>query len=135
MKSEKIGETLGYNMKMMRVRKNMTQSVLAEAAGCSTVFISEIEKASKRPSVEMLLNIADALDCTLNDLCYGNRPQTNAELYLVQKCRNLTEDDIYMLAAFADAVTGRRIKEEIKEQEGRKSYDNGRATSSEWKKI
>lgn len=116
--SEKLIESLGHNIKMKRTEKGMSQAALAKAAGCAAGFVSAMEKKIRVPNLKITFDLANALGCTLNDLCYGNRPQTNAELYLLQRCRGLTDDDIYMLASIADVIAGRRIKDT--EKGGRK---------------
>ncbi len=62
---------LGKNIKLARIEKNFTQEQLAQQIGCSTVFISEIEKAKKRPSLETLHKISRALDVGTDELFYG----------------------------------------------------------------
>lgn len=62
---------LGKNIKLARIEKNFTQEQLAQQIGCSTVFISEIEKAKKRPSLETLHKISMALDVGTDELFYG----------------------------------------------------------------
>ncbi len=64
-------ETLGRNMKLARVAKDYTQEKLAHLIGCSTVFISEIEKGKKRPSLETLHRISVELGVGIDELFYG----------------------------------------------------------------
>lgn len=62
---------LGKNIKLARIENNFTQEQLAQQIGCSTVFISEIEKAKKRPSLETLHKISMALGVGTDELFYG----------------------------------------------------------------
>ena len=57
MKIKEIRETLGYSSKQA-----------SELIGCSQTDYSRYENGSRRPSVEMLINIADAFDVSLDHL-------------------------------------------------------------------
>ncbi|MFQ9511114.1 MAG: helix-turn-helix domain-containing protein [Lachnospiraceae bacterium] len=75
---------LGKNIKMARVEKDMTQEQLAKIIGCSTVFISEIEKAKKRPSLETLHKISIALGIGTDELFYGKTsPLESAQIQTI----------------------------------------------------
>lgn len=64
-------EVLGRHIKLARVAKDYTQEKLAQLIGCSTVFISEIEKGKKRPSLETLHRISVELGVGIDELFYG----------------------------------------------------------------
>lgn len=57
MATNKIGRTI----QQIRDLKNLSQGKLAEEAGYSTSYISQIERGLKIPSFKALTNIADAL--------------------------------------------------------------------------
>ena len=59
-----IGKAIRYNRK----KKGLSQYELAELTNLSPSYISEIETGKKVPSIDTLLNIADALDVDLWDL-------------------------------------------------------------------
>lgn len=46
--------------------------ILAEIADLSTVYISYIENAKRKPSLESLIKISNALEITIDELLYGN---------------------------------------------------------------
>lgn len=83
-------ELLGQNIRRARIDKKMTQEVLASQIGCSTVFISEIEKAKKRPSLETLQKISLSLQVGIDDLFYGK--QSPVESSQVSVINNLLRD-------------------------------------------
>ena len=64
-------KALGKRIKLARVAKDYTQEALAKQVGCSTVFISEIEKGTKRPSIETLHRISTKLKIGMDELFYG----------------------------------------------------------------
>jgi len=61
----------GENLKEMRKAKNLSQEELAEKLNISRQAVSRWEANQGYPEVEMLLNLADILDCSLDYLMYG----------------------------------------------------------------
>ncbi len=59
---------LGRNLKLLREKNNMTQQQLADSAGVTRPFITDIENDKKTAKVQTLINIANALGCTLDEL-------------------------------------------------------------------
>lgn len=55
-------------MKIMRVKKNMTQGELAERAGVKRMTISYYETGLRYPRREILDKLADALGCDVKDI-------------------------------------------------------------------
>lgn len=72
---------IGCQVRASRLRRGLTQEQLAEQAGLSVPYISHIERAAKRPSLEALVRIAAALELTLDQLLTGNQP-ADREAYL-----------------------------------------------------
>ena len=64
---------LGTRIKEQRQRRMLTQQQLAEKVNLTPGFISRIENGKKKPSLEVLLSICEALNITLNDLLVGNQ--------------------------------------------------------------
>ena len=60
--------TLGLNIRKIRRIKDYTQEKLSEQVGISPVFLSQIENASRKPSLETVVNIANSLNVTTDDL-------------------------------------------------------------------
>ena len=59
---------VGYRIYLVRLRKNMTQTELAEAIGISKAHISNIENGKTIVTMENLFLIKKALGCTFLDL-------------------------------------------------------------------
>ena len=55
-------------LKHIRIRKQLTLQQLAEKAGCTKSFISQLEKGTSAPSVSMLGRLAKALEIPVADL-------------------------------------------------------------------
>ncbi len=61
---------IGKNIKKYRERKGLTQIELAEQLGISQPLIARYENDTKLPTSLMVIALADALNCT-TDQIYG----------------------------------------------------------------
>lgn len=59
---------IGKNIRKLREQNHMTQQQLADKICVTRPFITAIENDKKSPTVQNLVNIADVLGCTLDDL-------------------------------------------------------------------
>jgi len=48
-------ERIGKRLKLLREQQGLTQSQLAEIVGCTDGYISQIERANVKPSIEFLV--------------------------------------------------------------------------------
>ena len=60
--------SIGQNIKRFRKEKGYTQRELADASGLSEATISYYIRKIKMPGVKALINIAYALNCTIDEL-------------------------------------------------------------------
>ena len=58
--------TLGKNIKKYRRERGFTQENLSEKADISNVFMSQIETATRKPSLETVVKISRALNVSLD---------------------------------------------------------------------
>lgn len=65
---EDDAKRLGENLKKIRSKKNITQTVLAENLGVDKSFISNIENGKTNPTLSTITSIAKALGVSVNDL-------------------------------------------------------------------
>ena len=63
---------IGNRIREIRKDKKMTQAYLAELSGVEPSNISHIERAATKLSLPTLVNIANALEVTLDDIVYSN---------------------------------------------------------------
>ena len=63
---------IGTRIREKRVAKKWTQAYLAELSGVEPSNISHIERAATKLSLPTLVNVANALGVTLDELVYGN---------------------------------------------------------------
>lgn len=63
-------DSIGQTIRMLRKNKGFTQEQLAEASEHHPVYISQIERGVKIPSMESVGKLARALDITPEELLY-----------------------------------------------------------------
>jgi len=63
---------IGKRIAEKRKAKNFTQSVLADAVGVTTAFISQIESGSRKPSYGLILKISHQLEVPLEHILSGD---------------------------------------------------------------
>ena len=61
-------DDIGARIRAARIRRGMSQERLAEAVGVGTAHISHIETGNSIPSVQTLVDIINALDCSADEL-------------------------------------------------------------------
>lgn len=97
---------LGKRIKEERLKKNLTQEQLAESVNLSSVYISHIENASTKPSLETVVNLSNALNITpdflLFDSLYESKEYIKDEIS--QLLNNCTADDLRLVTKLIRAV-------------------------------
>lgn len=61
------------NYAKIRDEKGLTDYKVSKATGISTSTLSEWKSGKTRPKVDKLIQIADLLGCTLDDIARGKR--------------------------------------------------------------
>ncbi len=64
--------SIGNRIKEIRLSKNWTQAYLAEMSEIEPSNISHIERAATKASLPTLVNIANALEVTLDEIMVGS---------------------------------------------------------------
>ena len=65
-------KAIGERIRELRNQRGWSQAILAEKSGVEPSNISHIERAATKLSLPTLINIANALEVTLDELVYGN---------------------------------------------------------------
>lgn len=68
MKEKNLKAVFGSRIRVLRHLCDLTQAELAEALGCSTEYVSHIERGVASPSFEMLARLATALRVEVKEL-------------------------------------------------------------------
>jgi transcriptional regulator with XRE-family HTH domain len=105
---------IGKRIRDLRAARGLTQAALAERVGCSSHFVSGIERGVDSPSLLTLERIADALDSTAASLV---APESDAAAPGVEDLRRALRgslDDPKLVSFLREAVAlyrgGRRLK-------------------------
>lgn len=61
-------ELLGKNLARARLEQSITQEALAERVNLSAVFISQIENATRKPSLETMFKLSAELEISMDAL-------------------------------------------------------------------
>ena len=64
---------IGKRVQLLRKTKHLSQASLAEMTGLSVAYISHIETATRKASLQSLISIAGALDVTIDQLLNENQ--------------------------------------------------------------
>lgn len=63
-----VGKRVGANVRRLREAQGLSQEELAERAGVHRTFVSQVERAVKRPTIQTLDKIAKGLGLPLTDI-------------------------------------------------------------------
>lgn len=87
-------ELIGRRIRELRLQQKITQERLAELIDMSVPYVSHIETAKKKPSLETLIRVSNALGITMDELLTGNQLhnptdyQTDIDLLLAECSQN-----------------------------------------------
>lgn len=119
---------LGRRIKQIRTQQNMSQAALAELIGCSSPFISYLENGTKTPSLEMLVNIANAL-CVTTDQLLAECLQYNRQTALSEYSELLRGCTDYERRVIVD--TSLELKKTLRSNQGLLRTRQNKSRSSE----
>lgn len=97
-------ERIGKHVQLFRKQNGISQAELAEQTDLSLSYISHVENAVKKASLDSLIRIANALEVTVDQLLTGNQTSNHDEyqtelFYLLADCSNYERGVIYDVAA------------------------------------
>ena len=101
---------IGTRIADWRKRLSITQDDLSFLTGISVPYISEIENGKKRPSLDIIVSISDALGVTVDELLSGNMLSSSSDYqtdidYLLYDCTSDERQFIYeMLRAIKESL-------------------------------
>lgn len=93
---------IGYRIKEVREQNHLSQAQLAEITDLSVSYISHIENAKRKASLESIIRIVNALGITVDELLAGvqmNNPaayQTDIDI-LMEDCSENKKRFVYEL--------------------------------------
>lgn len=96
---------LGKKLRDIRQRKGYTQHALAEIAGIGNVYLGEIERGLKMPSLNIFIKLIEALDISADYILRDELTSGKEYIYdeITQKLKNLTPKQRKTAADILDA--------------------------------
>jgi len=96
--------TLGEHIVLLRKQKDLSQADLGKAVGTSGDIIGRYERDEVKPSIEVVIKIADALEVSI-DYLVGKTTLALDKITLkrIQEIQGLTDQDKTHLFALMDA--------------------------------
>lgn len=70
MEENNLRKIISDNLRVLRAKSRISQDALAEKAGISTKYLTQIENERVNPSILVISNLAKALSVTVNDIVY-----------------------------------------------------------------
>lgn len=97
--------TLGKKLRQVRLEKGYTQQSLAEKAGIGNVYLGEIERGLKMPSLNIFIKLIEALDISADYVLRDELTSGKEYIYdeIAQKMQNLTPKQRKTAANILDA--------------------------------
>ena len=74
-------EDLGKRIRRKRSENHISQAALAEMIQVSVQHMSNVENAKTKVSLETVIEIANALDCSLDELVCGSLKKQSRQIY------------------------------------------------------
>ncbi len=84
---------LGKNIRKARKKRSITQEQLAELCDITPVFVSQIENAMRKPSLETVCCIAHSLKISVDELLGGEKNAADLT-NVIRLLENRTSDEI-----------------------------------------
>lgn len=105
---------IGKRIRKIRLERKMTQEQLAEAAGVGVTHISHIETGNGIPSVQVLIDMINALNCSADELLCIELHQSRPILqnWLGELVADCSDTEIKLIADMAASLKAslRRLK-------------------------
>ena len=91
MEEQELKDILGKNIKFFRSLRHLSQADLAEKAGISVTFLSNIERGNNFPLAGTLCNLAKTLEVEIFELFKGNMVPSDCKEVVSQLSKEITE--------------------------------------------
>ena len=103
---ELVYKAIGKRVKIARIKADMTQERLAELAGISPTHMSNIETGTTRVSLSAIVNLANALSVTSDDLLCDSviKAKVQFEQDIAGVLKDCDEYEIRMIRDMAQAL-------------------------------
>lgn len=99
------------NLKEIRISKGLKQNKVAKDLGINTVTYNGYETGKSEPNIEIILKLADYFNVSTDELLgmENNKPILSERKILLDKIKDLSENECFKLSVYADALKAERI--------------------------
>jgi transcriptional regulator with XRE-family HTH domain len=132
-----IPPSLGRRVADCRDRLGWTQKTLAERAGLSVTFVSEIENDRRAPGTEALLSLANALGASLDYIVKGvsDTPTTKRPLVLPADLAEAAEEGRWSVGVASDLLKFRQMVVARRSRGGETDEAERALDKNDWKEL
>jgi transcriptional regulator with XRE-family HTH domain len=132
-----VPSTLGRRVADCRERLGWTQKTLAEKAGLSVTFVSEVENDRRVPGTDALLALANALGSSLDYLVKGTTepPPPRRALVIPPELGEAAEEGRWSLPVASDLVRFHDMVVARRSRGGDANDVNRTLTKDDWKEM
>lgn len=99
---------IGQRIAKRRIQMGLKQNMLAERLDLSNNYLSSIERGKEKPSLEVIVNICNALQVTPDYLLMGNMYSNNVPQNITDGLRLCTKEDLSLLSILIDYLVERQ---------------------------
>ena len=100
---------LGNRIREIRKRQGLSQEKLAERAGISAQYVSNIERGKENPTLDLLLRLSEALKVSLGQMCdfenVGDMDQRKMRSAVGKMLRNTDREGLAVALKVLKALT------------------------------
>lgn len=105
---------IGARIRAIRNARKMTQEQLAEAVGVGVTHISHIETGNSIPSLQVVINIINALNCSADELLFMDVQKASPEIngWLTELVADCSQEERKLISDMVIALKAslRRLK-------------------------
>jgi transcriptional regulator with XRE-family HTH domain len=91
MEEQELKGVLGKNIKFFRSQKHLSQADLADKAGISITFLSNVERGNNFPLARTLCSLAKALEVEVFELFKGDLVPSNSKEMMSKLSEDITQ--------------------------------------------
>jgi transcriptional regulator with XRE-family HTH domain len=91
MEEQELKDVLGKNIKFFRSQKQLSQADLADKAGISITFLSNVERGNNFPLAGTLCSLAKVLEVEVFELFKGDLVPSNSKEVMSKLSKDITQ--------------------------------------------
>ena len=105
---EKVLNTIGKRLRVIRTQKGISQENLALSAGLHPTYIGRLERGEKCPTIDTIYKLAKALEVPIIDLLdmpTGNRSCDTSAIYRIEAAlSDIPAEDAMTIAEIVERI-------------------------------